>query len=269
MGSFLMGSALLVAGLFASFIPPFIWGIPLFSIGVIMIWKGIFSTTYSAAKATVAIGRELSRGSTQSYASTNENDVPRYTSDPTRFSSTPSYSGSSTPYAPASQPAGTTKAYDVAKWEALRKYDPVVKPIYEALQPYGDAAIDEFAKAYIAMNRPDLAESIAAQVIEDARTRAASSAENLREEGRKAAKFLNVSDKDEYERRSDLVTTSKSMLAAIRDENKMTFDCRSVDDIRVYFGKYEEFHGQLLVRFTGGKKEFWNGGIGTPAPADA
>lgn len=248
MGAFLMGSALMVAGLFASFIPPFIWGAPLFIIGVLMIWKGIFSTTYSAAKATVAIGRELSRGSTQNDISSSHEEMPRYTSDPDRFASSSSYSYKLTPSEPAAPVADMAKAYDVEKWEALRKYDPVVKPIYESLLPYGQAAVDEFAKAYIAMNRPDLADSMAAQIIEDAR------AAKVREEERRAEALSRQTD-EERERAANRVASAERFMKKVR-ENRMYFNGMRVVSMELYYGTDTSSHGMALIQFENGRREF-------------
>lgn len=250
MGAFLLGSALMLGGVFASFVPPFIWGVPLFAIGFFMMWKGIFTTTYSAAKTTVAIGRELSRGSTQNYTPPTYDNEPSYSPAPGRFVDSPSFSESSAP-SPSITPSGNpAKAYDVEKWEALRKYDPVVKPIYESLLPYGQAAVDEFAKAYIAMNRPDLANSMAAQIIEDMR------AAKAQEEERKADAISRQSD-EKREQMAKRVASSERFMDKVK-RDRMYFNGMRVISMEMYYGQDKSSHGMALIQFENGRREFRN-----------
>jgi hypothetical protein len=44
------------------------------------------------------------------------------------------------------------KDYDVKKWEALVKYDEDISLVAQKLAPYGQQWIDEFARAYLALN---------------------------------------------------------------------------------------------------------------------
>lgn len=54
MGKIIIGSVMLVAGLFLSFVPPFIFGPILFISGLVVGAGGMFGVTKDAAKATAS-----------------------------------------------------------------------------------------------------------------------------------------------------------------------------------------------------------------------
>lgn len=246
MGSFILGGGLMAVGVMLSFIPPFFFGPLLFIAGFAMMFKGLFSTTHSAAKATVAIGRELSRSSSQDYSTPTYSGGSDYGSDSSPYSGSPSPSPYSSPSAPNAQ-ASTAKSYDVEKWEALRKFDPVVKPIYETLLPHGQAAVDEFAKAYIAMNRPDLAETMAAQIIADAQT----AKEEL--EKRRAESLAQKSEVDR-QRLANRTASADAFMDKVR-KNNMFFNGKRIVHMEPYYGRDISSHGMAFVQYEDGRRE--------------
>lgn len=147
MGKMIIGTLLMVAGLFASFIPPFIWGAPLFMIGVPMMLAGFGSVSVSTAKAGVAIAKEVRSGSAGGgYASSPE---PVAAPAPAR-------------------PAPGGKDYDAAKWEALVEFDPDIKAAVSRIEPYGQAVLDRLARAYLAIGDKAMLEQIVAKIAVEA-----------------------------------------------------------------------------------------------------
>ncbi|WP_407052111.1 hypothetical protein [Methyloraptor flagellatus] len=114
-----MGSTLLVVGLFASFIPPFIWGLPLFAIGVMMMFGGAVQGTATAAKAAVAVGKEVSKAR-----------------------ATPGQTG-------AGAPDTSLSPADLAKWNSLVELDPDIARAAEQARAYGSRYEMMLAEKYL------------------------------------------------------------------------------------------------------------------------
>lgn len=77
------------------------------------------------------------------------------------------------------QPEKLTPAppsYDLAKWNALVQYDADIKRIFDALAPFGQKYVDEFAQAFMALNDknylPQIVETILATAKSDASAKA-------------------------------------------------------------------------------------------------
>lgn len=67
-------------------------------------------------------------------------------------------------------PAVSAKAeYDVAKWNALVKYDPEIGQVAEKLRPLGSKWVDTFAADYLALNDKIYLPEIVQKIIQDAR----------------------------------------------------------------------------------------------------
>lgn len=140
MGKVLLGSLLLVAGLFASVIPPFIWGIPLFAAGLAMGIAGLFGTTVSAAKTVVAVSKEVSRASAAKTIDAQATPVGAYGAAP------------------------STKGYDEAKWHALKEFDDDIRAAAHRLAAFGPAMEDKLAKAYLAISDKAYLQSIVSKL---------------------------------------------------------------------------------------------------------
>jgi hypothetical protein len=78
-----------------------------------------------------------------------------------------SIGGSQTP-----PPVEEVPTYDLVRWNALVQYDADIKRIVEALAPFGQKYIDEFAQAFMALNDknylPQIIEKILATAKADA-----------------------------------------------------------------------------------------------------
>jgi hypothetical protein len=69
MGKIIMGSMIFVAGIVLTFIPPFIFGLPVMATGLGMVGFGFFKTGKSAAQATAAgIKAVQEHGAAKEYA---------------------------------------------------------------------------------------------------------------------------------------------------------------------------------------------------------
>ena len=72
------------------------------------------------------------------------------------------------PPPPVTEPA----AYDFVRWNALVQYDADIKRIVDALTPFGQKYVDEFARAFMALNDksylPQIIENILATAKADA-----------------------------------------------------------------------------------------------------
>lgn len=147
MGKVLLGALLLVAGLFASFIPPFIWGLPLFAAGLAMGAAGLFGTTVSAAKTVVAVSKEVSRASTAKTIDAQATPVGAYGSAP------------------------STKEYDEAKWNALKEFDDDIRVAAYRIAAFGPAMEDKLAKAYLAISDKAYLQSIVSKLEAEAEAR--------------------------------------------------------------------------------------------------
>jgi hypothetical protein len=76
-----------------------------------------------------------------------------------------------------SRPEAPRYGYDRAKWDALVAFDEDIARIEQALAPYGQSYVDQFAAAYLALNDkrylPAIIEKILASAKQDARARSA------------------------------------------------------------------------------------------------
>lgn len=164
-------------------------------------------------------------------------------------------------YLPEASAPAQKPAFDKAKWDALAEFDPDVRAAVEKLGPYGSAAVKRFSVAYMALQDKAMIGSIVERIIEQS-GRPASSPEEA-----KAAFLANTGWLDEAKRR-ELLRTSEAIVEKIRRDGMSLYD-EAVASCEVYFGPIEEFHGQALVEYQNGKREFWNGGVASPAPEDA
>ncbi len=145
MGKVILGGLLLVAGLFMSFIPPFIWGAPLFIAGLVMGIGGLFGTTVSAAKTVVAVSKEVSRASAAKTIDAQATPVGAYGAVP------------------------STKEYDEAKWHALKEFDDDIRAAAHRIAAFGPAMEDKLAKAYLAISDKAYLQSIVNKLEAEAR----------------------------------------------------------------------------------------------------
>lgn len=143
MGKVLLGGILMVAGLFMSFIPPFIWGAPLFIAGLVMGAAGLFGTTVSAAKTVVAVSKEVSRASAVR-----------------TIDAAPAFDYGAAP---------PSKEYDEAKWNALKEFDDDIRAAAHRLAAFGPAMEDKLAKAYLAISDKAYLQSIVNKLEAEAR----------------------------------------------------------------------------------------------------
>jgi hypothetical protein len=61
-------------------------------------------------------------------------------------------------------------SYDTGRWSALLKYDPEIRSVAEKLAVLGQRRVDEFAKAYLALNDKSYLPHIVRKIINDARS---------------------------------------------------------------------------------------------------
>jgi hypothetical protein len=72
------------------------------------------------------------------------------------------------------------RPFNVEKWEALVRYDPKIAAIADKLRPLGQRWVDEFARAYLALNDKQYLPNIVSQLLADARTEHAREQEEQR-----------------------------------------------------------------------------------------
>jgi hypothetical protein len=65
-----------------------------------------------------------------------------------------------------------TLPFDREKWQALERYDPELAMIASKLRVLGDKWVDEFARAYLALNDKKYLPNIVQKIIDDARLEA-------------------------------------------------------------------------------------------------
>jgi hypothetical protein len=65
--------------------------------------------------------------------------------------------------------------YDSKKWNALVQYDPDLKRIADALAPYGQEYLDQFAEAFLAINDKNYLPQIVQTILENAKVDAGAS----------------------------------------------------------------------------------------------
>jgi hypothetical protein len=69
-----------------------------------------------------------------------------------------------------------SEGYDLKKWNALIQYDPDLKRISDALTPYGQKYLDQFAQAFLAINDKNYLPQIVQTILETAKVDATASA---------------------------------------------------------------------------------------------
>ena len=136
MGKVVLGGFLLVAGLFLSFIPPFIWGFPLFAAGLAMGAAGLFGTSVKAAKTVVSVSKELSQTRGKQ-------------TDPEPAYASPAFS--LPPKRTPSEPTQSSNA-DAVRWDTLLQYDDELRKANERLMSYGKRYAETLANDYLAIN---------------------------------------------------------------------------------------------------------------------
>lgn len=128
MGKVLLGGLMMVAGLFMSFIPPFVWGPPLFIVGLVMGAAGLFGTTVSAAKTVVSVSKEL-RGGPSSGA--------------------PGAYVAATPLAAQREPLSNA---DLSKWASLVELDTEIGEAAARARALGPGYEQLLAEKYLPLN---------------------------------------------------------------------------------------------------------------------
>ncbi len=164
-------------------------------------------------------------------------------------------------YLPEAEPIRSRPEYDLDKWNALAEFDPDIRAACEKLKPYGASATKRFASAYMALGDKTMIASMVDRIIEQS-TGPVKSTEEVK------ASFLAEVAGHEFERRSELLRTSEAIIEKIRSEGMALYD-DAVAACELYFGPLEEYHGQALVEYRDGRREFWNGGVASRAPSDA
>ncbi len=155
----ILGAILVVVGLLICLT---IIGIP---IGLILIFVGTLLIVFGSRRRTV-ITNVVQVSTTPGQQSVRmEDDTGRMVSPPRHSAMidvTPSKSG-------VSLNNLTAEDYDRAKWHALLKYDGDIARVAERLNVLGQHRVDEFAKAYLAINDKSYLPIILEKIIAQAR----------------------------------------------------------------------------------------------------